>query len=782
MSLTTNKIVVALFGMAAGGYKSTIDGFLAAHGAVATVAALLPYTGLNPALLGQEEFNNQRFAETLVARMLPGLDQTVAATTASLIVNYMAAMPSKSRASVVVDLIQVLDSIPATDPVFGNVARTFDDKVALADAYQGTSTDWRELANVVDNGGTRGNQGTSFTLTAGVDLADDKGSSASGQDTSATFKFSNADEKVIAPAGTLTAGDVLRDPSTSDNDVLEAVLNSLAAPAVTLQNIETIRLNAVLSAGFDMSGVVGAKRVEVTGAGDLAISGLGAPSGVALAMVNYDRGLSVKANLSGNNDTLSVSLSGAGGNARLSVDGAAPGQRLETLALSAMGSTVNTMELVAGPNNPSLGKITLGGAADIVLRSTHALVSDIVVDASAHTGDFALVVDRHNAARTPTNLAQAGGYDSLVLRDSDSAGADSASVANLLTGSRVVLATGFTAASTLAVKDAAVNPNDRITLVLEHERGRTDLDFSGARYINLPDVEHITVVSEGALTGNKLGLVADATKSLVIDGGSALEFMFGGNNARPTSVVIKGAGNHSFRLATQTIEYANADLTVDARQATGELTIDVSDFEGSKGETATVRAGSGNDTIRLGGGGAYAKFVVNAGAGADTIETIHGTEMWVTTGAGSDTIRMSISDPPVPIPTKLVITDFTPGASGDRLAFENLLSAAFVFDKDGVDLQANEVFVYTGASVTGTGANGAVQVSDLSATLTPIANDSTALLIVLNAAVGRAEAYAVVADTTPGWAGDEVTLLARFDNLNTLSGLNELVASNFGVF
>jgi len=48
MALTANKIAVAMFGVAAGGYKAAIDAYMTANGETATVAALLPASGLNP--------------------------------------------------------------------------------------------------------------------------------------------------------------------------------------------------------------------------------------------------------------------------------------------------------------------------------------------------------------------------------------------------------------------------------------------------------------------------------------------------------------------------------------------------------------------------------------------------------------------------------------------------------------------------------------------------------------------------------------------------------------
>jgi len=160
MALTANKIAVAMFGVAAGGYKADLDAYIAAHGDAATVDLLLPVSGLNPVLRGQPIFDNQQFADVLVAKMLPELSPAIASATAKLIVNYMAANPTLSRADIVATLINAIDALPATDPTYGAVASSFRSKVALAEAYTGNSTNLNVLAQVVGN-----TLGQTFTIT-----------------------------------------------------------------------------------------------------------------------------------------------------------------------------------------------------------------------------------------------------------------------------------------------------------------------------------------------------------------------------------------------------------------------------------------------------------------------------------------------------------------------------------------------------------------------------------------------------------------------------------------
>jgi len=144
MSLTVNKITVALFGAAAGGYKPELEAYITAHGEVATVAALLPLAGMDGS-----SFTDQDFAKSLVTKLTTWLPDDVYSKTVDLVVNYMREHPEKSRAEVAVDMINALESIPSTDPTYGLAADWFRYKVSIADLYtdifKGSSKDLYNL-------------------------------------------------------------------------------------------------------------------------------------------------------------------------------------------------------------------------------------------------------------------------------------------------------------------------------------------------------------------------------------------------------------------------------------------------------------------------------------------------------------------------------------------------------------------------------------------------------------------------------------------------------------
>ena len=121
---------------------------------------------------------------------------------------------------------------------------------------------------IVDNAPI-GNEGGTFSLTPGVDYADNAGSIKNGGLQPSDFTFTSKNDTVIANAATLTATDILIDNSTTDQDVLKytgATLTQFAA-GLAVQNIETfdITLASATNSAADFSAVTGLKTVDVHG-------------------------------------------------------------------------------------------------------------------------------------------------------------------------------------------------------------------------------------------------------------------------------------------------------------------------------------------------------------------------------------------------------------------------------------------------------------------------------------------------------------------------------------
>lgn len=370
MSLDTNKITVGLFRVAPGGYRAEIDAFIAANGVTAAVATLLPISGLNPVFLGQQVFNNQQFADALVARMMPELTGTVATATATIVLNYINANPSLSRADVAVALITAIDNLPANDPTYGVVAARFDAEVAKAAASTSTSTDLTQLALELGNVPPQ-LVGQTFTLTTSQDTI----SGTTGNDTIKGIYGG-------ATGDTVTAGDSV--DGGAGTDILDLTAQgTLASPAAfVVKNVETINIKDLVGATFNALSVENAPAINFTS------TVAGQTSTVTNAALASVVGLSGKGNVtvdyavtSGTADTANLSLAGAGTSATVrSTANVADGNTVEAVAIATSGS--NFVTLQAGT---AAGTVTItgNGTNDIVVGS---IKSTATIDASASTG------------------------------------------------------------------------------------------------------------------------------------------------------------------------------------------------------------------------------------------------------------------------------------------------------------------------------------------------------------------------------------------------------------
>lgn len=146
MPMTANKLTIVMFGIAAGGYREEIENYMAIHGEQETAAVLLRNSGL-------DRSSDEDFVNIIVSRLTTWLPPDVYSDTVKLILDYMRyEHPERSRAELVVDLINAIESKPSTDPVYGQAADWFRYKVYLADLYKGTSTDFNNvLYPIVEN-------------------------------------------------------------------------------------------------------------------------------------------------------------------------------------------------------------------------------------------------------------------------------------------------------------------------------------------------------------------------------------------------------------------------------------------------------------------------------------------------------------------------------------------------------------------------------------------------------------------------------------------------------
>lgn len=627
--------------------------------------------------------------------------------------------------------------------------------------------------------------GQTFTLTTGVDTADQNGSSKAGLDTSASFKFSSANEKVVAAVGTLGAGDILIDSSSTDNDVLEYNANAAVAP--TLVGIETVKMNvAAANAGLTMTNVSGAKTIEVTGTQNGQVTDINGTSAPTITLKDYNKTFTAALNTAagttagGNAESLKFILSGTGSKAKLTLDTAAAGA-LESLSIESAGTAKNTLELTLDATAPvitAINKTTLTGAADLDLKVAHAVINGQEMDASGMTGKFNLTVDRDGAGTATTNLTNVKGYQGLTIVDG-TAGLDRLVLSGVATGTTVTLANAFGAgAGSIAVKGAASKTDDTLTLVLDHSTDATDIDLTGANDFTINDVETITIKSEGGTsTGNVIQqLVTSAGAKIKVDGSTKLDL---GLKSAVSSIEIAGSGKHKVAFQAATAYGDGKNLTVDASAATGETTIDLTNFNGTGGgavSKATITGSAQKDTITVNGSNTDVQFVIDAGAGNDIVKvyTANVTASTdVTLGAGSD--ELIIDDV---VGTKhVIVQDFQLGSGGDKLSVNT--AGAMTFGGVGAGATASQLKVLNAAQANDAAFTGAAGVFN------GLANNSEAAVLAINNASGVAELwYFRDADNGGDVDAGEVVKLASFENITTVGVLtdatNGFIAANFG--
>ncbi len=233
MALTTNQLIVGMFNAAAGGYKANISTYISnmgANGVESAAEALLSQSPLGAQFLGQPLYKTDAaFSSAVVSSLLPGLSASTSAAVNEAVTGFWALNPSLTRSELVVKLIEAVVAIPATDPLLGSAASSFNAKVALADAYAGTSTDMAVLMSVVGSTPTSNN---SFSLTLGQDNL----VGTAGDDTFTARIFDNGNS---AQSGDKIDGG-------AGNDYLVADIGNSQKFAITLETtgVESVAIRA----------------------------------------------------------------------------------------------------------------------------------------------------------------------------------------------------------------------------------------------------------------------------------------------------------------------------------------------------------------------------------------------------------------------------------------------------------------------------------------------------------------------------------------------------------
>lgn len=648
MALTTNQFIVGMMNVAVGGYKADVAAFIAAEGIDAGANALINQSGLNPQFLGTNLYNDAAFANAAVARLMPTLSTANAAAVSTLVVDFMAQNPTLTRGQIVVKLIESLIAVPASDPVLGASATAYLNKVALADAYMGTSLDLTELSAVI--GAAAPATGQTFTLTKGVDTL----TGTAGND---TFVGDSTVDAVISPADTVNGG--------SGSDTLNLYVktadpvDTIALPQLT--SIENLSVNnGTLTTGntLNVSAIAGLESVTLD-------SPVAIVDGNSFTIKTTAAQNVVLKNVTGAGDAL-VTLDGAVKATVNGVKSALPATKAVTIDVKseAAAFTLNAMSAASTitlTNSAAVTKMaTLNVTGDKGVTITESLITLKTVDASANTGGVTLKV-----GATVVDLAFTGGSgkDSVVIngaqfnaKDVLNGGAGTDTI--VLSDTTVAYAginkavdfevLGLAATSTTVdvgqitngINQFAINTGGTAAFAATVQNALSTSKFSINNDSGNGAIAIGTKVGESATTVSidNQSAASQTIGSLDVSGANAVALSSTGKAGSANVITALANADNSTIVVT-----GSTDLTI----STGLVgTVTGSKFDASAFTGKISVNGSGKADILIGGSGAD---TIEGGAGADTITGNGGADKFVLSQAVTTISSAAQAD---------VVTDF----------------------------------------------------------------------------------------------------------------------------
>ena len=491
----------------------------------------------------------------------------------------------------------------------------------------------------------------------------------------------NSDTIDGSTVNTLQAADFIIDNSTTDSDVLNALITTTtAAPRIT--NIETINLTARFnSGGLDLTNVSNATDINVqtnilngsftlTNIESLKVGTINVGSNIETATLSS---LS-----SGTRDYVTINMGGASG----SVVGNAGGADFYNVSIGEGGSltlgafSANDVVNVSNSDtdsitlsvNSSLETLGVYASGDLAISATYLGSATTIYSGGDVTFDFG-----GNAASALNGLSLVnGGANSVTVI----AGSATTAALHNLAVDYVVF---DNATATTALGDIAVNSETTL-------RFSTDVGTAFTVAVGTANATGQTGVIEFGASQTGSVTTDSSLESVIISSLASVTLSAGVNlNANTNTVVLDGSNNLNFSLLDN-----NGDEVVDAQSLTGNVRIGgfgataavylgIGDDTVSSNLSLTVYAGDGDDVITGGAGvttiyGQGGDDVITGGASADSILGGDGDDViinsngadTVTLGSGSDIIRSVASG----VGT-LTVTDFDLGVDLIQLTGNN---------------------------------------------------------------------------------------------------------------
>ena len=454
--------------------------------------------------------------------------------------------------------------------------------------------------------------------------------------------LTEGDDTISATSVTLTAGDVIVDTTTTDNDTLTVVItnaDNADAPAA-VSGIENVvyDIQSFSTPTIDLTGVNGAaisaNTSQVLGATSVTVTGLAATnsftSGAALTgTLNVTLAEGSNSVVTSAAGTIAIEDAGEEGASLVSSkagttaapvtinvegdgddDGAVSATANDALSISAVGAvSLNTNAGVSGTDqvenltlsgNGAAATYTIG-ASDAVEKITLIGDQDVTVSAGAADLETETVTDATTAGTTTVSLTGTGlgqaatnGFTKIgadVLELAGTAHTSSAAI-DIADGSTVRVATDQTNAlaiassvSDVASADGAADETVTLNVVIDQSAALTVTDF---------EVINVNVEAKSATD-------TDTARAMTVDGAYTAES--GNVAATGSEMTLTGAldiGSSSFTA-----------LVVDASGYTGNITHTV-----DADKTLTFKSGAGDDVITA----ETAKTqTIDGGAGTDKL-------------------------------------------------------------------------------------------------------------------------------------------------------------------
>lgn len=667
MALTASQLALATYGVAVGGYKTTIDTFVTANGEAAAINALIAGSSLNG-------LANGVFAAKLVEVLIGSSAST---TTKNLLANAVEANLNggTTKAALVSTLVNALaSSTLAADATWGAAATQFQNRVTVSDYYAakaGASTDLITLQNLANQVTSVASTVTTAKASVDAGLAGFNTFALTSNSTPDVLTLTSANDVVTAATGTLAASDVVIDSSTADSDVMNLALSNYTSVQATVTNVETINVTGqYASVGLDAANVTGTKTLNLaagisgataTVAGATSAKVASVVAGSNVGTLNVNSGAAVTSGTSGaitvnggSATTIAVGHTGATGSDTYNVTaavgstttlaGGSGGTDTFTLNLAGGASTLTISNAAAGTgdinvlnlvSNTATNTVTLGSA-------THTVVGTSTGDGIVVSGTSNLVLKGNGdvlaniggtGTRTATEaLTKASGYTGTV-EFQNTGTMTGAGFLNKATGLDKFTISTATGANLTVSENTTINfnvDNGSRTYDVDNNTTTQIAAGGGTLKVALTGTSAANATQTSMTTGQGVGTLVIANDTIE----STITTL--NTNATATTVdtvVVNGSKDLSVGTWTAT---TNEVLT--ATGLTGKLTITVG------ANAATVIGGSGNDSITGGGAadnlrGGAGNDTINGGAFADTLTGGTGDDRFViANGATTDTI------------------------------------------------------------------------------------------------------------------------------------------------